>query len=95
MRAIHVLALIFTILYLTAQLHNIEDLSSLSVSDLEEDDLVEVMETSDSRAENSSIMPNYYIIRVMHKEKKQAYLRMQALFKNVVTTLIRNRIIPG
>lgn len=31
----------------------------------------------------------------MHKEKKQAYLRMQTLFKNVVAILIKNKIIPA
>lgn len=55
MRAIHVLVLIFALLTLTTQTHNLEDLNSLRASDLEEDDLVEVVETSDNKAGKSNI----------------------------------------
>ena len=42
MRAIHILTLILAFSYLTTQTRDLYELASLSASDLEEDDLVEV-----------------------------------------------------
>ena len=34
------------------------------------------------------------MIRSIHKEKKHAYMQMQSLFKNVLSFLIKHRIVP-
>lgn len=94
MRASYVLLLTLGLLHLCLQAHNIYDLSSISEQQLEEDPLVEIEETSNNRTVNHNISPNYYVIKSIHKEKKHAYMKMQSLFKEALSFLIKNRIIP-
>lgn len=88
------LLLTLALLQLCLAAHSLYELGGLSQQQLEEEPLVEVEEASDNKTENNSIRPNYYIIKSMHKEKKHAYMRMQALFKEALSFLLRNRIIP-
>lgn len=94
MRALPVLLLTLALLQLSLCAHDLYELGSLSQQQLEEDPLVEVEEASNNKTENNNILPNYYVIRSVHKEKKHAYMRMQALFKDALSFLLRNRIIP-
>lgn len=83
-----------TLMACASSKHILERGSSFSADELEEDNLVEVVQTAEGLA-GSKATKHYYIVRVDRKDKKDAYNTIKKVFDKVISILTKNNIIPN
>ena len=93
MNSIFFFAIAFCLVFQTCSLHRLDSLETISRTQLEEDDLVEVVESATTKVQ-AQLNRDYYIIKVGRKNKKEAYFKIKKLFEKVVSILTKSKIIP-
>ena len=88
-----VLLLVLTLFESGSAVFSLSQLDHLTASQLDEDDLVQVVQTSSTRS-TTKLPKNYYIIKVIKKDKKECYYKIKQLYDFAVKILIQNKMIP-